>query len=44
MMADEPKQEPKTEQQEPEWWELLSDEDQESLGAMLHTMKRRETD
>jgi hypothetical protein len=26
------------------WWENLTDEDAEALGAMLHTMNRRETD
>jgi hypothetical protein len=28
--------------QEKPWWENLSDEDQEALGCMLHTMRPKE--
>jgi hypothetical protein len=42
--ADNPRIQSPGEPVEDAWWENLTDEDAEALGAMLHTMKRRETD
>jgi hypothetical protein len=42
--ADNPRIQSPTEPEPGNWWDNLSDEDIEAMGAMLHTMKRRETD
>jgi hypothetical protein len=42
--ADNPRIQSPGEPEPGNWWDNLSDEDIEAMGAMLHTMKRRETD